>query len=253
MPVVQSRALVLQSFAFSETSKILRLLTPEFGSVSVIAKGARRPRSRFGGLLELFTEGRAEIFRREGRDLHPLGGWDLLRSRQELGRTLEAFAGASLIAEIALRFGTEEPAEALYGVVSGALDRLCESGADAGAETVAGAWALVATLGFAPQTEQCARCGRVLDAEEPARFDAAAGGAACARCRPAGRVLQPHSRRSLARMAAGGGGGPDLLESAPVHRELLRLFLSAQLTAERPLRSLELFLRATQPDHDSPR
>jgi hypothetical protein len=74
MALVRSRCLILQSYPYSETSRILRLLTEDFGVQSVIAKGARRPKSRFGGLLEPFTEGTASFYHRETRDLHTLGG-----------------------------------------------------------------------------------------------------------------------------------------------------------------------------------
>jgi small GTP-binding protein len=62
MPLVTLDAIVLQAFPYSETSKILRLLTPSHGVQSVIAKGARRPRSRYGGILEPFTDGMASFY-----------------------------------------------------------------------------------------------------------------------------------------------------------------------------------------------
>ena len=87
---------------------MLRLFTLEHGVRSVMAKGALRPKSRYGGVLEPFTEGTATFYLKEGRDLHTLSGFDLLRSRQALGRSLVGFAGASLLAEIVMRTGTEE-------------------------------------------------------------------------------------------------------------------------------------------------
>ena len=92
MPVVSTRSIILHSFNYSETSKILRLLTRDHGVQSVIAKGAQRPKSRFGGVLELFTEGVASFSLRESRDLHTLTGFDLVRTRQLLGGSLTRFA-----------------------------------------------------------------------------------------------------------------------------------------------------------------
>lgn len=243
MALVSARALVLQSFPYSETSKILRLYTREHGLRSVIAKGAQRPRSRYGGLLEPFTEGVALFYMKEGRDLHTLSGWDLLRSRQALGRDLTGFAGASLLAEIVLRVGTEEPHEALYEALAESFDALV--GAEEAAReriAVAGVWRVVSLLGFAPQTEMCVGCGRALEPEEPVRFDVEGGGAVCPACRRTGRVLDPVSRRELGELLADGAGeGPFADPSA--HRALLRGYLNAQLAHGRPLRSLELFLQ----------
>ncbi|HEX2187783.1 MAG TPA: DNA repair protein RecO [Longimicrobiaceae bacterium] len=243
MALVVARSLVLQSFPYSETSKILRLFTRELGLRSVIAKGALRPRSRFGGVLEPFTEGLAHFYLKEGRDLHTLSGFDLLRSRQGLGRDLLAFAGASLVAELVLRSATEEPHEALYDAVEEALDRI-ERAAGPGLEgaTLAAVWQVVALLGFAPRTGECVTCGRALDPDEPVRFDAEGGGAACRDCRPSGRLLEPEARRELGGMLH--GRVPEALRGGrPAHRALLRTYLPAQLAPDRPLRSLELYLQ----------
>jgi DNA repair protein RecO (recombination protein O) len=247
VPLVAAQSLILQSFPYSETSKVLRLFTRDLGVRSVIAKGALRPKNRFGGVLEPFTEGIAHFYLREGRDLHTLGGFDLLRSRQGLGRDLAGFAGASLLAELVLRFATEEPHEALYDAVDGALDAVLAARGDETARAVlAGVWHVVSLLGFAPQTEMCVTCGRPLDPDEPVRFDAEGGGAACRECRPSGRVLDPATRAELGGML--GGAPPAALSGArTAHRELLRAYVGAQLAQDRPLRSLELFLQELTP------
>src|SRR3712207_3793122 len=124
MALVTTRALVLQAFPYSETSKVLRLYTWDHGLRSVIAKGALRPRSRYGGVLEPFTEGSATFYLKEGRDLHTLSGFDLVRSRQALGRSLTGFAGASLLAEVVIRVGTEEPHAEMYHALAEAWDAI---------------------------------------------------------------------------------------------------------------------------------
>ena len=245
MALATTRALVLQSFPYSETSKVLRLYTLEHGLRSVMAKGALRPKSRYGGVLEPFTEGVATFYLKEGRDLHTLSGFDLVRSRQGLGRSLVGFAGASLIAEVVMRTGTEDPHPALYATLAQAWDAVAEAGgpAEALAASLAGAWSVVVLLGFEPQAGACVHCGRGLADDEPVRFDALAGGVACTRCRPAGRVLDPESRAELRRMLA--GEIPDGGVARPrTHGALLRAFLEAQLAQDRPFRALDLFLES---------
>ncbi|HSU14992.1 DNA repair protein RecO [Longimicrobium sp.] len=245
MALVSTRALVLQAFPYSETSKILRLYTWDHGLVSVIAKGALRPKSRYGGVLEPFTEGTATFYHRYGRDLHTLGGFDLLRSRQALGRSLVGFAGASLLSEVVMRTGTEEPHPDLYHALADAWDLVAEARGpeQALAASLTGAWSLIVLLGFEPQAGACIHCGRVLDPDEPVRFDAMAGGAACTGCRRAGRVLDAESRAELRRMLA--GHVPEGGVARPgTHRALLKAFLEAQLAQDRPFRSLELFLES---------
>jgi DNA repair protein RecO (recombination protein O) len=243
--LISCRALVLQVFPYSETSKILRLYTLEHGLRSVLARGALRPRSRFGGLLEPFTEGTAALHLRDGRDLHNLSGFDLIRSRQALGRTLVGFSAASLQAEIVLRTATEEPHPALFHTILDAWDALARTppAGDALAIALTGVWTLVALQGLEPETASCVRCGRPLGGAEEARFDAAGGGVVCLGCRPEGRLLGPSARAELRALSS--GLPPASIASPGAQRALLRAFLDAHFTADRPLRALDLFLEST--------
>src|SRR5437660_153312 len=55
MALVTTPAVVLQTYRYSETSKVVRLATRELGVQSGIAKGALRPKSRFGAGLDPAT------------------------------------------------------------------------------------------------------------------------------------------------------------------------------------------------------
>lgn len=242
MPLVRSHVVILQAFPYGDTSKILRLLSPELGMRSVIAKGAQRPKGRFGGLLEPFTEGEAHFFLREGRDLHTLSEFDLIRSRQALGRDLTAFAAASLLAELVIRSGTEEAQPELFSTLLDALERLASLPPErVAAEALSSVWEMVAQLGYHPELELCVGCGRTLSRDEAARFDVDAGGVACLHCRPTGRVVDAATRAELGRMCAG-EPAPSSVGDSSLHRALLRVFLPTHLAHGSPLRSLPLLL-----------
>jgi DNA repair protein RecO (recombination protein O) len=240
--LVRERALILQVFPYSDTSKILKLLCEAHGVRTVIAKGAMRPRGRFGGVLEPFTEGEAQFWLKEGREMHTLGGFDLLRSRQSLGRDLVAFSGASLLAELALRFGTDEGQPELFALLIRQLDRLAEAkGDEAAGIALSGAWQLVSLLGYEPRMDVCVGCGREVSADESTRFDVLAGGVACTRCRPEGRLVDARTRGEVAAMCA--GEAPlEPTSDWRLHRALLRAFVGTHLSQEHPLRSLDLFI-----------
>ncbi len=61
MSATSCEAIVLQSFPYGETSRIVRLLTRSAGVHSAIAKGALRPRSRYS-TMEPFAEGVATLY-----------------------------------------------------------------------------------------------------------------------------------------------------------------------------------------------
>lgn len=239
MPIVRTRALVLHGFPYGDTSRILRMLTPDYGLRSLIAKGARRPGSRFGALLEPFAEGEAQFNLRDGADLFTLTGFSLLRSRQGIGRDLTAFTGASLLAEVALRFGTEEANPELYDLLIQAVDRLADPGISGAATTIQALWALITNLGYQPQMNDCVRCGRLVDPEESTAFDPAAGGIVCGHCLPTGR-LPARIRSEISEMTDTVAWNVRPTEEGR-HADLLGKFLSEHLSSDRGLRSFPLF------------
>src|SRR5205823_5943733 len=94
MSLVTTPALVLQTYRYSETSKVVRLATRDLGVQSAIAKGALRPKSRFGAGLELLSEGMAQLYFRETRELHTLGAFDLVHLRRDLAADVGRLARA---------------------------------------------------------------------------------------------------------------------------------------------------------------
>ncbi|HSK19108.1 MAG TPA: DNA repair protein RecO [Longimicrobiales bacterium] len=237
MAATATDAIVLQSFPYGETSRIVRLLTRSAGVHSAIAKGALRPRSRYA-MMEPFAEGAATLYIRSTRDLQTLGGFDLTRSRQGLGRDLLRFGGASLLAELVLRTASEEANPSLYDAVSAGLDRLVHVEADAlEASVLAVTWHLVSELGFTPEIDGCIVCGRSIDATRDAMFDYAAGGLRCDACAAGlpGRRIPAHARAALAQFSRGETARVGATEG---HWRLLTRYLEHHVLEGAPLRSL---------------
>ncbi|HEY0304242.1 MAG TPA: DNA repair protein RecO [Longimicrobiales bacterium] len=238
MALLSTDAIILQVFKYGDTSKILRLLTRTSGVQSVIAKGAANPKSKYGGVLEPFTEGVASFYAKENRDLHTLGSFELTRSRQSLGSDLIKFGGASLIAELIMRSGIEEPDAHLFDGVSDMLDRIARAERGAAESMVLGeAWALIAQRGFAPALDSCITCGREIGAEEEASFDYVAGGVRCSDCSAGtpGKPLPAHARLALMRLIR---GEHLILDRTVAHWRLLARFLTHHVVDGGTLKSL---------------
>jgi DNA repair protein RecO (recombination protein O) len=237
MTLVATDAIVLQAFPYGETSRIVRLLTRDIGIHSAIAKGAARPRSRFA-VLEAFAEGSASLYLKTGRELQTLGGFDLGRSRQSLGRDLLRFGCASLVAELVMRTASEESQPALFDAVSEGLDRLVTA-EPAQVEVVALAvtWHVVSVLGYEPGLNDCTSCGRRVAAEAETVFDCTAGGIRCDACAAGmpGRRIPPRARQALAAFARGTAQAVDVTGG---HWRLLGRYLEHHLLEGAQLRSL---------------
>lgn len=244
--LLSTPAIVLHAFPYLESSRILRLATREAGVQSVIAKGARRARGAQRMTLDLFVEGTAQVYVKPGRDLQTLGGFDLARTRSGLALDLGRFAAANALAELMLRFVSDEPAPEVFDAFRGALDVL-ESAAPAQAVAVGlgGAWHLLALLGFAPTLEACAACDAPIPDDEDTGFSHSAGGALCPRCAAerGGRRLPASARRAIAGWldTPTRDAPPTTLDEATgrAHRRLLREFVSQHLADGRPLKAVE--------------
>ncbi len=243
MPLVTTDALVLHAFDYRETSRIVRLITRDLGIVSVIARGARRPRSKFGAALDLFAGGEAQLMTTSGRDLHTLTGFEATRSRPALAASLDRFAAAAAIAELLLRFAPEQEDPGLLDATLDALDALEVAPPGAAAPVaLGGAWSLVAELGFAPSLDECVSCHAAIEPAATVAFNHRSGGAlcpACARQSPGARTLPPEARAAI-RTWLGRLPSPALDEpNVRAHQRLLREFLEEHLTdGGRPLRAL---------------
>ena len=183
MPLVSTSSIVLSTFRYSESSKIVRLATREHGVQSAIAKGALRPKSRFGAALQLLSEGQAELLVKEHRELHLLTAFELRRLHVGLAADIERYASACTLAEVMLRFAPADPHPESFDLLQYGLEQL-EHAAAADVESMGFRllWQLVSVLGFAPAMEACVIDGAPLVSEGPLAFSAREGGALCPVC-----------------------------------------------------------------------
>jgi DNA repair protein RecO (recombination protein O) len=80
VPLYTADALVLRTYALGEADRIVVFLTRDRGKKRGVAKGARRPRSRFTGALEPLTEARVAYFEKERRELVGLNYAEAIQS-----------------------------------------------------------------------------------------------------------------------------------------------------------------------------
>jgi DNA repair protein RecO len=249
-------AVLLRAHPWSESSHVLRFLTPELGVVGVVARGVRSRSSKGGAPLETFARGELTLDFRPERELH--GYRDFVPgpgTPRGLGRALLALAGASYLAELILDHALEEGHPGLFDRFVGALAALEEAEAEAlpGIFLAAG-WGILDDFGFPPRLEACVRCGGdpggggEEEAATPtpalARFDFEAGGLLCPRCAGpgTGARLGPGARADLERLAAGASVGA--LRGALAHFGFLDHYARLHLGLDRPLRSEPLVRQA---------
>lgn len=162
--IVKSEAVVLKTMKFRDTSRILTLYTREHGKVSVVAKGARDLKSKFGSALQPMNHVVAVFYWKEHHDLHLLSQCDVMKIRRRLSGEMERMAAGMTIIDLVqgVTHG-EDRNEELFAAVVHALDAIETVPTNPGNVLYAFEIRLSAILGFRPNFHTCARCGRPMD------------------------------------------------------------------------------------------
>jgi DNA repair protein RecO (recombination protein O) len=243
MSALATDAIVLHAFDYLESSRIFKLVTRDGGVRSALARGARKSTRRFGTALDLFAQGSAELQTQPGRDLDTLTSFDVVRGRPQLAADLSRFAGANMIAELALRFMRDAADPAAFDAVAAALDEIARApGERARDAALAGAWRILAELGVAPTIDACAECHASVAADAAATFSHPAGGVLCARCghlARAARRLPPEARDALRDWLERRDHPLATTSDVRAHQRLLREFVREHLADERPLSAFD--------------
>lgn len=246
MSQVSTPAIILATLRYGETSKIVRLATRDHGVQSAIAKGALRPKSRFGAALQVLSGGQAQLILRDGRDLHLLTAFDFPTVPVAIARDVGRYATATVLAEITLHFSPAEPHPESFDILREGLARLEQAGREElAAASLREVWRLVGALGFAPALDDCVRCGRPVPGAGALPFGAPDGGALCGACAggPESTLLPPEARAALVRLLGEDGELPALdPRNAAAHRRLLARYIRYHMGEGAKLPALEFWL-----------
>ena len=181
-----TEALLLRGVDFSESDRVVHLLTPEAGRVTVMAKGARRSVKRFPGTLDVLNHLRVQIYRPRAGSMARLEQALLvdpfLPLRAQPARFGLACYLIELLDRIAPEGGAPEDARRLFQFSVAALHAIETSEPDLEFRTLMELRALDA-LGLRPELLRCVRCGsEIAPSRGPIAFHVGEGGSVCAAC-----------------------------------------------------------------------
>lgn len=246
--------IVLKHADFGEADRMVTLFTLQEGKLRAVAKGARKLGSRKGGHLEPFT--RVSLLLGKGREIPIVEQAEALELNTSLSSNLEALGYAAYVVELVDKFnGDHDENRGVYRLTRDTLQRLA-GGQDLRLSVRFFEVKLLEHMGFRPQLQHCAHCGKKIEPEDQ-YFSFELGGALCPGCGKrlhAARISLGALKvlRHLQRSEFGQVGG--LALSAPVQHELERLMNGyVAYLAERSLntpRFLERVRRSskTKPD-----
>jgi DNA repair protein RecO (recombination protein O) len=186
--IVRTEAVVLRSLPYGETSRIVTLFTRDRGKLAVMAKGARRTKSRFGSTLQPMSYVQVVYYYKPSRSLQLLSDSSHVTAFHQIGRDLEKISIGLRIVELTSALMQDEQQNALvFNLLLQVLHRLDGAG-DRLANTLPYFQMRLATaLGFSPAfqrdiVQELPDSGGALDFETGAIFPPTATG-----CRRASR------------------------------------------------------------------
>lgn len=182
MPPYREQALVLRTYKLGETDRICHLLSTGQGKVRAVAKGVRRPGSRFGARLEPYSFVDVQLY--TGKSLDGISQAELVRSFADVRADWVRSACAQTMVEAADRVAQEgERNVSLFLLLRDALVTLDDDPAEPASVLDAYLLRLASVAGYHPTLTACAACGAPGD---HAAFNLAAGGSLCSACAPPG-------------------------------------------------------------------
>ncbi len=98
--IVESRAIILSSRAYGDSSKLIHAFTRDFGRQAFIAKGARKAKNKFASSLEPMSLSKLYYYAKPGRSLHLLSNSEIEFNHSGLSRSLTHSACGLMMSEL---------------------------------------------------------------------------------------------------------------------------------------------------------
>lgn len=193
------KALVLRKTKLGETDVIVTILAADGRQVRAVAKGLRKPGSRFGGRLEPYSV--VDLLMHTGRSLEVVSEARTVRAHAALREDLDRMAAASVVVDLLDKIAVEGQVEPrLFDLASTTLDIMDDAAIEALPRlVVAFLVKALAMHGYRPELHSCSACAGEL--EGATSFSHTSGGALCSSCAagdPGALMLATGAREWLA-------------------------------------------------------
>lgn len=174
-------AIILRRSDFGEADRLLTVFTADRGKLRLLAKGARKTKSRKAGHIELFMHTAIQVA--EGRNFGIVTQADTVEAYRDLREDLDKISHAYYLSELIDRFTEEHDASyPIFELLALTLGRL--SDAAPAVQFLAVRYCelhLLRITGYQPQLHVCVTCGDPIQ-EGDNYFHPADGGIHCPDC-----------------------------------------------------------------------
>ena len=177
--IVRTQGVVLRYTDFKESDRMLTLFSPEHGKMSILARGCRKPKSKFLSVTQLFAYGEYILLRKG--DIYILTQGDIIDAFFDIRKDVEKYAYASyvidLVEEVIVAGEQNTP---LFYLLLQVLSYFAYSDLNPRDITHIFELKLTDIMGYRPNLDSCMICGSSVS--NPVYFAPSKGGLICSEC-----------------------------------------------------------------------
>lgn len=177
-----AEAVILNTFDFSESDRIISFMTREHGKLKGIAKGARRSRKRFVNNIEPMSHSTLVFFSNEKSELVRIDDAALIHGFAGLKTDIDRLSLGCYLLELTAEMTAEgQVLPHVFGLLTGFLHKI-EGTAEAEMLVRFFEIRLLSQLGYMPHLDGCVVCRTPLTEGLTVLFSSERGGALCRAC-----------------------------------------------------------------------
>lgn len=172
----KTRGIVIKRNNIGEADRRVVFFTERFGKIVTIAKGARRPKSRFAAGTNLFCE--SELYIARGKTFDIIAESNIINSHSGIIQNLINIKNAYWIGELVEKSTHErEPSRVLYRLLSAGIALIEKDNSLLALDYFVMHW--LKSLGYEPELSKCVVTRNRLSENDKLYFSPADGGVVC--------------------------------------------------------------------------
>lgn len=157
MKIESFEGIILSETNYSESSKILNVLTDKFGLIGIMSKGCRKMKSKLRGVSRKLIYGTFNVYYKE-KGLSTLISIDVINSFSKTLMDLEKISYASFMIDLTYQVVKQNDSNEIFNLLKNTLIKL-EEGLDPLVLTNILEIKLLDYLGITPNIDSCSSCG----------------------------------------------------------------------------------------------
>ncbi len=176
--LIKTRFIPIKVVPFMDSSLIFQGITEEIGTISLLAKGYKRPKSKIRGEIDIFSVSHVHFYLKDTREVHTIRDARLITSFNGFIHEYESVRRCSEIGKVTLKTSTPDTAKSMFALYEGLLS-VAHERRECNAELYYGALLKILHLqGLFPGLTTCVKC----ESSTVKYISPKAGGPLCEKC-----------------------------------------------------------------------